>query len=45
LIGPSAAGFAFDLTYTYTLPILASAAAMIVAVMVRAAPAHEPSSG
>jgi MFS family permease len=50
LIGPSAAGFAFDLTHTYTLPILASAAAniiaaMIVAVMVRAAPAHEPSSG
>ena len=50
LIGPSAAGFAFDLTHTYTLPILASAAAniiaaMIVAVMVRAAPAHEPSPG
>ena len=48
LIGPSAAGFAFDLTHTYTLPILASAAAnivaaMIVAIMVRAAPARERS--
>ena len=30
LIGPSAAGFAFDLTHTYTLPILASAAANIL---------------
>jgi hypothetical protein len=48
LIGPSAAGFAFDLTYIYTLPILASAAANIIAAMivtVRAAPAHAPSSG
>jgi hypothetical protein len=45
LIGPSAAGFAFDLTYTYTLPILASAAANIIAAVVRAAPAHAPSSG
>src|SRR5437879_4825568 len=31
LIGPSAAGFAFDLTHTYTLPIMASAAANIIA--------------
>jgi MFS family permease len=45
LIGPSAAGFAFDLTHTYTLPILASVAAnviaaAIVAVTLRTAPAH-----
>ena len=45
LIGPSAAGFAFDLTGNYTLPILASAAAniaaaVIVAVMFRSTPAH-----
>jgi MFS family permease len=44
LIGPSAAGFAFDLTGNYTLPILASAAANIVAavivgVMFRSTPA------
>jgi MFS family permease len=40
LIGPSAAGFAFDLTHDYTLPILAGVianvvAAIIVAVMFR----------
>ena len=45
LIGPSAAGFAFDLSHSYTLPILASAAAniiaaMIVTMMVRATPAR-----
>ena len=45
LIGPSAAGFAFDLTRSYTLPILASAAAnivaaVIVAVTFRVAPAR-----
>jgi MFS family permease len=34
LIGPSAAGFAFDLTQTYTLPILASAAANIIAAAI-----------
>ena len=44
LIGPSTAGFAFDLTGDYTLPILAGVAAniiaaAIVAVMLRAAPA------
>jgi MFS family permease len=43
LIGPSAAGFAFDLTHDYTLPILAGVAANIIAaiivVMTRAAPA------
>jgi predicted MFS family arabinose efflux permease len=44
LIGPSAAGFAFDLTADYTLPILAGVAAniiaaAIVAIMLRMAPA------
>jgi OFA family oxalate/formate antiporter-like MFS transporter len=37
LIGPSAAGFAFDLSHSYTLPILASAAANIVAALIVAA--------
>jgi len=31
LVGPSAAGFAFDLRHSYTLPILASAAVALVA--------------
>jgi MFS family permease len=44
LIGPSAAGFAFDLTGDYTLPILAGVAAnvcaaAIVAIMLRTAAA------
>jgi MFS family permease len=34
LIGPSAAGFAFDLRQSYTLPILASAGANIVAAII-----------
>ncbi|WP_236843432.1 MFS transporter [Bradyrhizobium icense] len=34
LIGPSAAGFAFDLTHDYTLPILAGVAANIVAAII-----------
>ena len=43
LIGPSAAGFAFDLSHSYELPIIASAAtnilaALIVAWVPRAAP-------
>jgi len=42
LIGPSAAGFAFDFSHSYTLPILASVganviAAAIMALMLRAA--------
>jgi MFS transporter, OFA family, oxalate/formate antiporter len=37
LIGPSAAGFAFDLSHSYTLPILCSAAANIVAAVIVAA--------
>jgi MFS family permease len=47
LIGPSAAGFAFDLSHSYMLPILASAgadivAAAIVATTSRVAPANKP---
>jgi MFS family permease len=34
LIGPTAAGFAFDISHTYTVPILASAAANIVAAII-----------
>jgi MFS family permease len=37
LIGPSAAGFAFDLSHSYTVPILASAAVNIVAAVIVAA--------
>ena len=46
LIGPSAAGFAYDLSHSYELPIVASAAsnalaAVIVALMLRAAASPE----
>jgi len=34
LIGPSAAGFAFDPRHSYTLPILASAAANVIAAII-----------
>jgi MFS family permease len=37
LIGPSAAGFAFDFSHSYTLPILASAGANVVAAAIVAA--------
>jgi MFS family permease len=37
LIGPSAAGFAFDLSHSYTLPILASIAANIIGAAIMAA--------
>ena len=37
LVGPSAAGFAFDLNHSYTLPIMASASANIAAAVVVAA--------
>ena len=37
LIGPSAAGFAYDLSGSYTLPILAGAAANVVAAAIVAA--------
>jgi hypothetical protein len=34
LIGPSAAGFAFDLSYSYTLPILIGAGGNIIAACI-----------
>ncbi|SDS14349.1 MFS transporter [Bradyrhizobium canariense] len=34
LIGPSTAGFAFDLSHSYTVPILASAATNIIAAII-----------
>jgi MFS family permease len=37
LVGPSAAGFAFDFSHSYTLPILASAGANVVAAAIVAA--------
>jgi len=42
LIGPSGAGFAFDLSHSYTLPILASACANIVAAGIMAATSRAP---
>jgi cyanate permease len=36
LIGPSAAGFAFDVSHSYTVPILASVGANIVAAGIMA---------
>ncbi len=46
LIGPSAAGFAFDLSHSYTLPILASAGTNIVAAIIIAAVSKvAPASG
>ena len=39
LIGPSAAGFGFDMSHSYTLPILASAAAYVIAVVILVATA------
>jgi MFS family permease len=40
LIGPSAAGFAFDLSHSYTLPILFSAGANVVAAVIMAVTAR-----
>jgi len=34
LVGPSAAGFAFDLSHSYTVPIMASAGASILAAII-----------
>ncbi|HEY3145572.1 MAG TPA: MFS transporter [Dongiaceae bacterium] len=42
LIGPSAAGFAFDVSHSYTLPILAGAAANLIAAAIAAATARAP---
>jgi len=44
LIGPSAAGFAFDLSHSYTLPILASAGANVVAAAIVAGTSSSPSA-
>ena len=40
LVGPSAAGFIFDLSHSYTMPILASAVSNVVAAVIVAAMAH-----
>ncbi|MGH6884078.1 MAG: hypothetical protein ACREFM_24370, partial [Hypericibacter sp.] len=48
LIGPSAAGFIFDLSHSYTLPILAGVGANLIACLIAAmarkmpAPVSEP---
>jgi len=42
LIGPSAAGFAFDATHSYTVPILASLGANLAAAAIVAATAKAP---
>jgi MFS family permease len=42
LIGPAAAGFTFDMSHSYTLPILAGACANVVAAVVMAATSGEP---
>jgi MFS family permease len=42
LIGPSAAGFAFDLSHSYTLPILAGACANVLAAIIVAATSKAP---
>ncbi len=42
LIGPSAAGFAFDLSHSYTLPILAGAGANLIAAGLVAATGRAP---
>ncbi len=36
LVGPTAAGFAFDLSHSYTAPILASAAGNVIAALIMA---------
>jgi MFS family permease len=45
LVGPSAAGFAFDVSGNYTLPILASAAANIAAAVIVAMTRTAPAAG
>jgi MFS family permease len=42
LVGPSAAGFAFDLSHSYLLPIVASMCANIIAIAIVAATSSEP---
>jgi MFS family permease len=45
LVGPSAAGFAFDFSRSYTLPILLSAGANIVAAVIVAATSRVAAAG
>jgi MFS family permease len=42
LIGPSAAGFAYDFSHSYTVPILASAASYVVAAAILALTSGPP---
>jgi hypothetical protein len=42
LVGPSAAGFAFDVSRSYQLPILAGAAAFLVAAAILALVVRKP---
>ncbi len=44
LIGPSAAGFAFDVSHSYTLPILASVAGNFLAAAILAATSRAPAA-
>jgi MFS transporter, OFA family, oxalate/formate antiporter len=44
LIGPSAAGFAYDVSHSYTLPVLASACANILAAGIAASTSKQPES-
>jgi predicted MFS family arabinose efflux permease len=46
LVGPSAAGFAFDFSHSYTVPILASAgASFLAAIIVATIPGRGPAAG
>ena len=45
LIGPSAAGFAFDISHSYTAAILASVSANIIAAAIIACTSKAPRSG
>ncbi len=45
LIGPSAAGFVFDLIHSYTLPLLAGAGANVIAAAVVAASSRPSKMG
>jgi hypothetical protein len=42
LIGPSAAGFAYDISHSYTMPVLVSACANILAAGIAAGTAKPP---
>lgn len=44
LIGPSAAGFAYDASHSYTLPILVSAGAYVIATAILAATLRVPAT-